>query len=85
MKPIVIIGSKNWKQWLCETLARLEMKVDIVLEKETEIMSQVAQDFESLRQAIDTATTAVGNKIADLSGQITNSMSASEVAHNPVP
>jgi ABC-type phosphate transport system auxiliary subunit len=78
-KTVLILGGKHFKQWLCETLTEILSTVERIETKQGENMTQVAQDFESLRQAIDAATTAVGNKIADLSGQITNSMTAAEV------
>src|SRR5262245_1551041 len=54
--------------------------VQHIKQKQEEFMGQVFTDLDSLRQAIDAATNAVAQKIADLSSKTTNSMTDAEVA-----
>ena len=65
---------------LTKKLNQIEGRLVIIERKEDNIMTQVAQDFESLRTAIDSATNAVAQRIANLSNKITNSMTDQEVA-----
>ena len=58
----------------------LEKTLQRIEEKEDRIMTQVAQEFESLRVAVADATTQVGLRIDQLSAGITNSMTDQEVA-----
>lgn len=73
----------NIETILHDILLRLDaigLKLVIIEGKEDQIMSQVAQDFESLRVALNDATNAVAAKIATLTASITNSMTDAEVA-----
>ena len=59
---------------LAVALCRLE-----VLERKVDELMGVANDIKALLTQIDAATTAVANRLADLAGRITNSMSDAEV------
>jgi molybdopterin-guanine dinucleotide biosynthesis protein A len=56
-KPVIILGSKKWKNWLCETLQRVEDKIDSVLQKET----QMANTLDSVLADVQTETTLIGS------------------------
>jgi hypothetical protein len=69
---------------LHDILLRLDginLKLVIIEGKEDKIMSQVAQDFESLRVALNDATNKVADKITQLTSSIKNSMTDAEVSN----
>jgi predicted nucleic acid-binding Zn-ribbon protein len=72
---------ESWEVYLIREIAAIKTKVEEIDRKVDTFMGQVFTDLEALRVAINEATNAVAQKISDLSGQISNSMTDEEVAN----
>jgi len=90
MISLILDLKRSIKKLFKRTTARLSMlesiavstanRLEYLIGKEEQHMTQVAQEFEALRVALDEATTAVGVKIDALKAQIDTNMTPEEVA-----
>lgn len=72
--------SYYFKQEVLARLTTLEQQNSTIITMLKGLKMALSKDYLDLAKKIDDATTAVGNKIAALTGQIKNSMTDQEVA-----